>query len=171
MLDRPHLSGPAGAGLDLVGDEQDAVLRAHLPEALEETVLGNDVAALALDRFDHDGRDLVGGHEPLEQDLVEPAEVLNLAERRVVDAGQERVESSVVLRLRRRERHRTVGPAMKAAQEPDDVRPAGEMASELHRGFHDLGAGVAEVRPELAGHRGDVRDRLGRLGVDRQVEV
>ena len=68
-----------GARLDLVGDEQDAVLVADRAEALEEAVLGDDVAALALDRLDDDRRDLVGRGELVEQDLVEPAQVLDLA--------------------------------------------------------------------------------------------
>ena len=61
VLDRPHLPGAAGARLDLVGDEQDAVLGAQLAQALEEAVLGDDVAALALDRLDDDRGDLVAG--------------------------------------------------------------------------------------------------------------
>ncbi len=53
--------GPTGARLDLVGDEQDPVPVAELAEALEEAVLGDDVAALALDRLDDDRRDLAAG--------------------------------------------------------------------------------------------------------------
>ena len=92
MLDRPHLAGPPGAGLDLVGDEQDAVLVADPAQALEEAVLGDDVAALALDRLDDDRGDLVGRRQLVEQDLVEPAQVLDPAVRRVEDARQQRPE-------------------------------------------------------------------------------
>ena len=147
VLDRPHLAGPPGARLDLVGDEQDAVLVADLAQALEEAVLGDDVAALALDRLDDDRRDLVGRGELVEQDLVEPLEVLDPAVRRVEDARQERPEAGVVLRLRGGQRDRAVRPAVERAEEGDDVRPVGRVAGELDRGLDDLGAGVAEVRP------------------------
>ena len=122
---------------------------AQLPQALEEAVLRDDVAALALDRLDHDGRDLVGRDEPVEQDVVEPLEVLDLAVRRVVDAGQERVEAGVVLRLGRRQRYRAVRAAVEAAEEAHDVRPARVVPRELHRDLDRLRAGVAEVGPEL----------------------
>ena len=80
--------------------EQDPVLVADRAQALEEAVLGDDVAALALDRLDDDRGDLVGRGELVEQDLVEPAQVLDLAVRRVEDARQQRPEAGVVLRLR-----------------------------------------------------------------------
>ena len=99
------------------------MLVADRAEALEEAVLGDDVAALALDRLDDDRRDLVGRGELVEQDLVEPAQVLDLAERRVEDARQERPEAGVVLRLRCGQRDRAVGPAVEGAEERDDVRP------------------------------------------------
>ena len=110
-------------GLDLVGDEQDPVRVADPPQALEEAVLGHDVAALALDRLDDDRRDLVGRRELVEEDLVEPAQVLDAAERGVEDAGQQRAEPGVVLGLRRGQRDRAVGPAVERAEERDHVRP------------------------------------------------
>ena len=155
VLDRPHLAGPAGARLDLVGDQQDPVLVADLAQALEEAVLGDDVAALALDRLDDDRRDLVGRGELVEQDLVEPAQVLDPAVRRVEDARQQRPEAGVVLRLRGGQRDRAVGPAVERAEERDDVRPLRRVAGELDRGLDDLGAGVAEVGPDAADDRRD----------------
>ena len=91
----------------------------------QEAVLGDDVAALALDRLDDDRRDLVGRDELVEQDLVEPAQVVDLAERRVEDARQERPEAGVVLRLRRGQADRAVRPAVEGAEEGDDVLAAG----------------------------------------------
>ena len=138
---------------------------ADLAEPLEEPVLGDDVAALALDRLDDDRRDLVRRGELVEQDLVEPAQVVDLAERRVEDARQQRPEARVVLRLRRGQRHRAVRPAVERAEERDDVRPARRVAGELDRGLDHLGAGVAEVRPRpTAGDRRDVGEALADLG-------
>ena len=116
-------------------------------QALEEAVLGDDVAALALDRLDDDRRDLVGRRELVEQDLVEPAQVLDPPERRVEDARQQRPEPGVVLGLRRGQRDGAVRPAMERAEERDDVRPMRRVARELDRGLDDLRARVAEVGP------------------------
>ena len=56
VLDRPQLAGAIEAHLDLVDDQQDAVLVEHALQ-LDEEVLGrNDVAAGALDRLDVEGR-------------------------------------------------------------------------------------------------------------------
>ena len=115
------LPGPTRARLDLVGDEQDPVPVADLAQTLEEAVLRDDVAALALDRLDDDRRDLVGRSELVEQDLVEPAQVLDPAVRRVEHAGQQRPEPRVVLRLRRGQPDRAVRPAVERAEERDDV--------------------------------------------------
>ncbi len=125
VLDRPHPAGPAGARLDLVGDEQDPVAIADRAQARQEAVLGHDVAALALDRLDDDRGDLVGRGELVEQDLVEPAQVVDLAEGRVEDPRQERPEAGVVLRLRGGQADRAVGPAVERAEEGDDVRADG----------------------------------------------
>ena len=53
-------AGAAEAGLDLVGDEQDAVLAAELDERRQVARAGDDEAALALDGLDHDGGHVVG---------------------------------------------------------------------------------------------------------------
>src|SRR5215212_12022128 len=100
VLDRPHLPGPPRARLDLVGDEQDPVSVADRAKASKERVFGDDIAALALDRLDDDRRDLIGGRELLEQDLVEPQQVLDPTVWRVEDARQQRPEPGVVLGLR-----------------------------------------------------------------------
>ncbi len=53
MLDRPEPAGAADAALDLVGDEQGAVL---LAQALDffQVARGGQVDAFALDRLDNE---------------------------------------------------------------------------------------------------------------------
>ncbi len=56
MLDGEHLAGARDAALDLIGDQHDAVFVAQAPQRAQE-LEGRDVeAALALHRFDDDGR-------------------------------------------------------------------------------------------------------------------
>ena len=54
MLEGPHPAGPPVAGLDLVGDEQDAVPVGERPQAPQERGRRRDVAALALDGLDEE---------------------------------------------------------------------------------------------------------------------
>ena len=57
MLDREQFAGAGEAGLDLVGDQEDAVLVADAAE-LDQKLGRRDVeAAFALDRLDDDRRD------------------------------------------------------------------------------------------------------------------
>ena len=75
LLERPHRAGPAVARLDLVGDEQDAVLVGQLAQPLQERRRRGREAALALHRLDQER-----GHR-LRRDLRRE-EVLEEADRR-----------------------------------------------------------------------------------------
>ena len=57
VLDRPQLAGAVEAHLDLVDDQQDAVLVEHPLQLDEEVLRRDDVAAGALDRLDVEGGD------------------------------------------------------------------------------------------------------------------
>ena len=86
--------------------------------------------------------------------------------------GRSGPKPGVVLRLGRRQRDRTVRPAVERAEERDDVRPLRRVAGELDRGLDDLRPAVAEVDAGLAtGDRRDLGQASADLGVDRQVEV
>jgi hypothetical protein len=132
--------------------------------ALEEAVLGDEVAALALDRLDDERRHLVRRRELVEQHLVEPAQVVDPTERGVEHARQERPEPGVVLGLGCGQRHRAVRAAVEPAEERDDIWPAGRVAGQFDRGLDDLGPGVAEVGALPTGDRRDLRKPLAQAG-------
>ncbi len=85
MIGREHLPRPPHAGLHFVDDEQDAVLRGQLPQALQESRGGHEVPALALDGLDDDRRHLVGRHEMGEELIFDKRQALR---RRGVGAAQ-----------------------------------------------------------------------------------
>lgn len=63
------LSSPSEAGLDLVNDEQDAVVVANLPQALEVTLGRGDVTSLAENGLDDEGGGVAGSGLLLEEEL------------------------------------------------------------------------------------------------------
>ena len=75
MVDRQPASGAPHPGLNLVADQQDAVLIADASKGPQESVRRHHVPTLPLDRLDQDRRYLIGG-----QDLME--ETLNLSSSR-----------------------------------------------------------------------------------------
>ena len=136
-----------------------------------EAGLGHDVAALALDRLDDDGGHVVGGHDLVEEDLVEPGQVGVVAVGCVVDAVDEGSQAGVVLGLRGGQGDRAHGATVEATQERDHGMPTGGHARQLERGLDDLGAAVAEVDALAAPDGHGLGDGLARPGVDRRVEV
>ena len=79
VLRGEHPAGPAHAGLHFVDDEQDAVLRRQLAQPLQERRRRDEVAALALDGLDDDGRDFVGRDEVREELILDEREALRRA--------------------------------------------------------------------------------------------
>ncbi len=144
------IAGPAAAGLHFVEDQQQLVLVGQLAQAGQEAVGRNADAAFALDRLDHDGRRLV---------VDQPGHGVQVAERGVDEAGHQRPEPLVVLRLRGG-RGRAQRAAVEAALEGDDlVALLGRVQpGELDGRLVGLGARVAEER--LAAET-PLRQRLG----------
>jgi hypothetical protein len=70
VLDCEEFAGAAKPGLNLVSDEQGAVLPAELLRAAQVAVVGQ-VDALALDRLDDEGGDRLAG-----QSLFERGEIV-----------------------------------------------------------------------------------------------
>ncbi len=172
------VAGAAEPGLDLVGDEQDAVGPAPLGDLGQEAGRRDDEAALALDRLDeHRGGVRLAdlgvhqGHELLER-LVgavlrtgRPAE--RVGHRHPVDLAGERAEAVLVRHVLRRQRHRQVGASVVGVVEGDDRLPAGGVPGDLDRVLDRLGAGVEQRRALLVGARRQLVQLLG----DRDVPL
>ena len=175
VLDREHPPGAAEAGLDLVGDEQDAVLPAELDESLQEPRRRGHVAPLAQHRLEDHGRGLVGRGLGLEEVLHADQAPVDLGlrvrregigERRHEHAGGERLVTRPVRRLRGGHGHGQVGAAVEAAAEHDDVRALGDLLGQLHGRLGDLGTAVGvEERVDGTGRQ------LGEPGRERLEQV
>ena len=77
------MPGAADAALHLVGDQQDAVAVAQLPQGRQIAGRWNDVAALALDRLDEDGRHILRIEMPGEELLLDDVDAPAVARRLV----------------------------------------------------------------------------------------
>ena len=130
------LAGAADAGLHLVEPEQRAVVAGDLAGGGEVVGGRDDHARLALDRFEDDGRGLVGDGLR-ERGLV--------AVRHEGDVAGQRLERRAV-RLLRRQRERAHGAAVEGALGGDQVGTAGA-PGELEGRLVGLGAGVGEEDP------------------------
>src|SRR6266702_3987087 len=178
VLDGPPLSGSAGAGLDVIGDQQNAMPVADAPNLLQENVGRDDVAAFALDRLQNDCGNLFGRQRGLEQLVFdetragEPerfrgrqsfvAAAIRVRIGNVSDARNERREAALLLNLRAGKRKRSHGASVKAAEEADDVLASSVIARQLQRAFNRLRAGVAVVDAMRAGHGRDCRETFGK---------
>ena len=125
--------GPPEAGLDLVGDEQDAVLAGDLAQPRQEARRRHDVAALAEDRLDDDRRDLLRVDELVERQVELGLPVAGAVRVGACGAAGGRGSSTdrpcgrrcpgsgskcaAVDVLRGRQRHRLAGPAVVAVAE------------------------------------------------------
>ena len=102
VLDREEPAGAAEAGLDLVGDEDDAVAVAEPAQAAHELGRSHDEATFALYGLEHDRRDLLG-RDTHRKRAVELASAdsasgpsVGVRERDRVDLGRERPEPGLV---------------------------------------------------------------------------
>mgnify|MGYP001122743264 CR=1 FL=1 len=83
---REKLAGTAGADLDLVEHEEDALLIAQVTQALQEFLGSGTHTALALDRLGQDGADV------LVHDVLDGLEVVELS---IAEAGGQGLEVTV----------------------------------------------------------------------------
>ncbi len=143
LFAREHRARAAHARLHFVEDQERAELVAERADGGEILVVRNDHAALALDRLEQHGADVLArraarGHRVDERE--------NIVERHVFEAGQERAERHAERGLTARG-ERTVTLAVKAARRDDDRRFRVIVgAREFERGFDRLRSAVAEER-------------------------
>src|SRR5207245_3270846 len=106
VLDGQQVPSPSHSRLDLVRDQQDAVLRCQLPEPGKEIVGRNEVAAFALDRFDEDCGDALrrgyGGEKLFDalDRLIRGHAASRRRERGVEHLRQKGRETAALARLR-----------------------------------------------------------------------
>ena len=155
VLVRVPAAGPAHAGLHLVEDQQQLVLVGQLAQSFQVAGRRQVDAAFALDRLDQDGTGLA---------IDQPGHGLEVAEGGIAEAGQQRLDALVVLRLAGGG-ERAEGSAMEAVEHGDDLVAAGlaVQAGQLDGGLVRLGAAVAEEA--LAFPAGAFAEGLGQLAL------
>ena len=164
VLTREHRTRAGEPGLHLVGDEDHAVLPAPIEQRRQEAFGGNDETALALDRLDDHGGQVVGAdllvddaQRPLGGQLAVGGELLSelrvaerIGHRCAVDLGGERSEAVLVGHRLGGQGHREVGATVVRVVERDDRLLVGEGAGNLDGVLDGLGARVEQCRPGLA---------------------
>src|SRR5580704_6142103 len=174
MLVGKHLPGASKAGLDFVGDEQNAVLIEDLLDLFEVIRWRHDDAAFAHHRLGNEGGDIGGSRET--DDIVDRAGALAatffgiVAPRRTVSVGSGREGNAGSVRATAFLATLVAGDAegsptasVKTGVESDELVLAGIEPRQLHGAFNGFGAAVAEESfGESAGS--DVRDLLGEIG-------
>src|SRR5215471_16719056 len=150
MLNREHLAGTSEAALDLIDNEQNAMLVADLAELAQE-IEGRDVeAALALHRLDHHGGDPRGLDVRLEQELERTERILRghvvelVRIGDVINLAREGAEAALIGIDLAGERHGHERAAVEAADEGDDRRTLGGIAGDLNRVLNRFRAGGEE---------------------------
>src|SRR6185437_10706529 len=152
VFDRPPLTRPARAGLNLIDYHENAVSVADASNFMEKCIGGDNVSALTLNRLDKDRRNLFGWQSGFEQLLLDKpraaetkllfrlrsaaASAIRVGIAHMRNAGDEGGEAPLLLRLRRRQRKRAHRSSVKASEEADNVLTSGMISSQLHRTFN-----------------------------------
>jgi hypothetical protein len=179
VLGGEHGARAAEPGLDLVSDEENAVLPGEGRQRFHIGTRRRHEPPFAELELHHDRRDRLGIHrgseEPLEVGSVGGAAALDRAVRSVVpvtvgigdpvDLRRERAESLLVRHHLRGECHRQVGSAAEPVFETDDRRPPGEGPRDLHGILDRLGAGVDQEGALVVGARRNAVEPLGQLDI------
>ena len=154
-------AGPRHPGLHLVEDQQGPHRIGDLTQTLQEARLRQVHTSLALDRLDQDRTGLGSGQ------LADPVQIV---EAGVVEAGHQRTDALVVLRLSRRS-GRSKRAAVEAVVETDHAvatRLGPVQPHQLQGSLDRLGTAVAEkclAESAAAQRLGKIALRLGVPGV------
>ena len=146
MLEREPRAGAPEAALHLVDDQQRLALVAQPADTLQVRGRRGHDAALALHRFEHDGRDTV---------VERGGERVEVVERNLPEPARQRLERLLLLGLAGR-RERGERAAVERAVRADHVVPLGTTVllavtpRELDRALVRLGAGVGEEHASVA---------------------
>src|SRR5213593_2488647 len=97
MFEREHLPGATHTALDFVGNQENAVLAGDLLELWKKIRRRNDIAAFALNGFDHNRRNFTRIDSRSKNHILQMSRV---AERDMSDARNERTEPPPLNRLR-----------------------------------------------------------------------
>ncbi len=173
------VAGAGESGLHLVGHEHDTVVACPIGQRRKETGCGHDESAFALDRFDHDRRDVLRAHLLLDQRdgatrgllagergaVVSESFPEGIGHRHPVHLGRERAETVLVRHVLRGHRHRQVRAAVVGVIEHHDGIAAGGAARDLHRVLDRFGATVEQHRALGVVTGGQFRESLGDLDV------
>ena len=130
----PRTPGAAQPGLDLVGDQQGAMGAAQ-PRRRRQIVVAREVHALALDRLDHERRDVAAGSA-----RSSASRSSNGMRTQSPTNGSKRSRKVLVAV----QRQRAIGQAVKGVVAEEDRRATGRGPAELDRRLDRLGAGIAE---------------------------
>ncbi len=144
-FEREERTGTADAGLDIVHDEEHVVLVAELFDLLEPVEAGDVDAALALHRFDDDRRRLFqAAGAVLEHGfqivgrVAAFAEIAAIRQRRRARHGNTGTAAlgGIAGHRQRTQRHAVIGVGKE-----QHARPLLDLARDLERSFHRVGAG------------------------------
>ena len=150
MLHREHLAGARKARLDLVGNQQDAVLVANLAQRRHEIARRFVEPALALHRLKDDRSNArwidIGLEQAVERGkrIGDGDAVQRYRKRRVENIARHGAEADLVGHDLAGQRHAHEGAPVETAGKGDDCGAAGGMAGDLDSVFHCLGAGGDE---------------------------
>jgi len=150
MLEAEPFAGPAEPALDLVGNEEGAMLAAEGLD-LDEEIAGGIFDAFALDGLEDDGGDVAAGEEGFDAGKIADGDAMAALE----------VRAETVLEMGiAHDGQGTHGKAVEGAFQRDEPAASGGGAGELDGALHGLGAGVTEEDGiEMSGHALD--ERLG----------